>query len=235
MQETVLVTGGNGGLGTIVCSTLLDKNYKVISIGKAGTQLKSNENFSHFDLNLTNFENSLATINQLSFDHLVLAHAMLEAKDFLDLSIQDFNLPYKTNFLSHFAITQLAIKKWLSESTNVAESNHTITYISSVSTKGGTQSEVPYHTSKRAFEGVMLTCAREFSNKGIRSNVISPGIMDVGLGKNILKERPDILDRLPIKSPSDPKEIAELILFLINAKHVTGQSLHVNSGRYFSI
>ncbi|MDQ5981509.1 MAG: 3-oxoacyl-[acyl-carrier protein] reductase [Patescibacteria group bacterium] len=235
MNETVLVTGGNGGLGTVICSSLLDKGYKVISIGQTGTKLKPNDNFIHLDINLTNFENSLSEISKLSFDHLVLAHAMLDSKDFLNLTLEDFIVPIKTNFLSNFVITQYAVKKWLSESKDKVKSNHTITYISTVATKGGTQTEVPYHTTKRAFEGVMLTCAREYSDDGIRSNVITPGIMDVGLGKNILKQRPDILDRLPISSPSDPKEVADLILYLINAKHVTGQNLHVNSGRYFSI
>jgi len=235
MNETVLLTGGSGGLGSVVCSKLLAEGYKIISVDRSHHDSKDSDNLVYVHLDLNDLESIPSALVDLDFDHLVLVHGVLEAKNFLDLTVEDFTSPLRINFLSNFIITQLAIKKWLSNKSKINFSDNTVTYISSVATKGASQTEVPYLTSKRAFEGVLLACAREFSDDGIRSNVISPGIMNVGMGESVLRERPDVLDRLPIKSPTDPKEIADLIIYLLKAKHVTGQNMHVNSGRYFSI
>ena len=76
------------------------------------------------------------------------------------------------------------------------------------------------------------TLAKELA-PNIRVNGISPGLIlwpqdDSQLSE---KEKMIIIDRITLKKQGSPNDIAEAVLFLANAKYITGQVINIDGGR----
>lgn len=245
-KQNIFITGATGGLGSIICEHLIEKKYEIIAVAnnnraqaiklQALAQEKNLEfQFSALDLTDINIQKTLEnTISPANVDHLVLTHGVNFNHDILTLDQKTLEESYRINFLSNFLIAQHFIKNWINTQ-NLESRDKTITYIGSVATETGSAHELAYHAAKRAMSAAMLSFAREFANKKIRANIISPGLMNVGMGKKTVTDRPDVLSRIPLKKTVEPQEIAQLITWIFDSQSVTGQNFHVNSGRYFTI
>ena len=76
------------------------------------------------------------------------------------------------------------------------------------------------------------TLAKELA-PNIRVNGISPGSIlwpqdDSQLSE---KEKMIIIDRITLKKQGSPNDIAEAVLFLADAKYITGQVINIDGGR----
>lgn len=99
---------------------------------------------------------------------------------------------------------------------------------------GGQANYGPYTNAKAAINALTKTLATELAPR-IRVNSIAPGAVDTPFIYSDGKLRFDLesyLNIVPLKSLAKPKEIADLILFLLStsASHITGQCIHVNGG-----
>ena len=76
------------------------------------------------------------------------------------------------------------------------------------------------------------TLAKELA-PNIRTNGISPGSILWPQDESELtdKEKMMMIDRIPLKRQGSPNDIAEAVLFLANAKYITGQVLNIDGGR----
>lgn len=107
-----------------------------------------------------------------------------------------------------------------------------IVTIASVAAKAptGLTGMVPYQTTK----GAMVTFARGLSNEvaaaGIRSNSVSPGVIDTDLTPPDLR---DVGKRAPLGRIGQPDEIAATVSWLVSpeASFVTGADITVSGGR----
>jgi NAD(P)-dependent dehydrogenase (short-subunit alcohol dehydrogenase family) len=107
-----------------------------------------------------------------------------------------------------------------------------IVTIASVAAKApaGSRGMVPYQTSK----GALVTFARGLSNEvaseGIRSNSVSPGVIDTDLTPPDLR---DVGKRAPLGRIGQPDEIAATVSWLVSpeASFVTGTDITVSGGR----
>ncbi len=89
-----------------------------------------------------------------------------------------------------------------------------------------------YAASKHGVVGMTKTAALEYAPK-IRLNAICPGYVDTDLLKDAMTRRGDqILARIPFKRLADPKEIAEMVCWLLSdrASYATGQAFTVDGG-----
>lgn len=70
----------------------------------------------------------------------------------------------------------------------------------------------------------------EYAKDGIRVNTVAPGIVDTPLHKDNPK---DFLKTLsPMGTISTAQEIADAVVFLTEAAHITGEVLHVDGGAH---
>lgn len=108
-----------------------------------------------------------------------------------------------------------------------------IVFISSVAgmTPG---SRIPaYDASKAALGGLMRHVALEGSRRGIRANVVAPGLMDTPLGRAASRGRPSRARTVvPLGRQGTGWETAYAALFLLSdeSAYVTGQTLVVDGG-----
>jgi 3-oxoacyl-[acyl-carrier protein] reductase len=234
----ILVTGASGGLGSKLSEFFLENGHSVIGFYNTtdpeNFSWQSHKNFIGVKLDfvlVTNPEPLLAHISS-DIDHAIFCHGMNLNKDIFALEKNDIQFSHQVNFISTFILAQQILKKWIDTS---AKNDKSLVYIGSVATKGGSPDELAYHSAKRAMESAMLSFARAYPDRNIRANVISPGLMDTKMGKETIKNRPDVLDRIPLKKLVGVDEVVKLIDTVISSPSITGQNFHINNGRFNSI
>jgi len=93
----------------------------------------------------------------------------------------------------------------------------------------GVPASVPMIT-KGGLDAVTRSLAIEYAKSNIRFNAVAPGQVDTPLHKNSPKEFLKTLS--PMGTISDAKDIAEAVVYLAEARHVTGEVLHVDGGAH---
>jgi NAD(P)-dependent dehydrogenase (short-subunit alcohol dehydrogenase family) len=80
--------------------------------------------------------------------------------------------------------------------------------------------------TKGGLDAITLSLASEYAKSKIRFNAVAPGVVDTPLHKN--KPTP----RSAMGTISEPKDIADAVIYLTEAGHVTGEVLHVDDGAH---
>ncbi len=113
------------------------------------------------------------------------------------------------------------------------ESGASIVLISSIAGLRSGSRLVAYDASKAALGGLMRHVAREASRRGIRVNIICPGLVDTPLGRTATAGRPDrAASGVPFGRQATGWEVAYAALFLVSDEsvYVTAQTLAVDGG-----
>ena len=91
-----------------------------------------------------------------------------------------------------------------------------------------------YAASKAALESLTRTMAIEYAPRGIRSNLIAPGIVPVERTEQLFRENPETLrswtDRLPVGRAGTVVEVARACLPLIENEWITGTVWQIDGG-----
>ena len=104
------------------------------------------------------------------------------------------------------------------------------------------QTGMPFHSSiaasKGAIEGFAKSLSAEFAPT-MRVNVIAPSLTDTPMAERFLNndlKKEKVSEKHPLKRFGSPKDIANTVLFLCSnlSDYITGETIHVNGGMYFS-
>lgn len=149
-------------------------------------------------------------------DGLILRMKEEDFDDVLDVNLKGtFNT---TKFVSSIMVRQKCGK---------------IINISSVVGISGNSGQCNYAASKAGVIGFSKSVARELSSRNINVNVIAPGYINTDMTKNLpdrIKE--EVIKSIPMKRIGEPKEVANLVLFLSSnlSDYITGQVINVDGG-----
>lgn len=95
----------------------------------------------------------------------------------------------------------------------------------------GASCEACYSATKGAILALTKALAQELGPSGIRVNAVSPGVILTDMVKNVSREVLDgLAQETPLEKNGRPEDVAQAILYLAEAKFVTGQNLPVNGG-----
>lgn len=99
---------------------------------------------------------------------------------------------------------------------------------------GGIRGGADYAASKAGVLALGKSCAREAASLGITVNCIAPGPIDTPLFQGIVPAaiQQTMIDMMPIKRLGRPREIADMIAFLVSEKagFITGSTVDINGG-----
>jgi NAD(P)-dependent dehydrogenase (short-subunit alcohol dehydrogenase family) len=233
-KQTVIVTGGSQGIGAAIVHEFLDRGYNVVA-----TSLKfTNSGFDPSpNLALVEGDIGLATTAEKvtqtaierfgSIDHLVNNAGIFSAKPFTDYTIDDFRKFVSTNLEGFILVTQPAVKKMLSQ--GKGGSVTTITAALADNPLVGSPASVAMIT-KGGLNAITISLANEYAKDKIRFNAVAPGVVDTPLHKNLKKDAPN--PRSPMGTFSKATDIADAVVYLTEAGHVTGEVLHVDDGAH---
>jgi NAD(P)-dependent dehydrogenase (short-subunit alcohol dehydrogenase family) len=90
-----------------------------------------------------------------------------------------------------------------------------------------------YDSSKSALTGLCRQTAAEGARKGIRANIVAPGLIDTPLGRAATGGRPSRAKApVPLGRQGTAWEVAEPVVFLLSdaASYITSQQLVVDGG-----
>lgn len=116
-----------------------------------------------------------------------------------------------------------------------SQKSGTLVNISSDIGFSGDASRSAYAAAKAGIVGLTKTLALELAPFNVRANAVAPGRIATPRVRATYSdaEWEAAAERIPIGHAGEPEDVAEAVAFLVSdaAKHMTGQTLHVNGGR----
>jgi NAD(P)-dependent dehydrogenase (short-subunit alcohol dehydrogenase family) len=233
-KKTIIVTGASQGIGDAIVRAFLDRGHNVVGTSRdfATSSLVPSTNLALVDGDI----GQLATAERVaraaidkfgSIHHVVNNAGIFSVKPFTDYTADDFDSHVSTNLKGFIFITQLAVKRILSQGTGGSVTSITASLVQNP--VAGVPASIPMAT-KGGLNAITVSLASEYAKENIRFNAVAPGIVDTPLHKDNPK---DFLRTLsPMGTISDPKDIAEAVVYLTEARHVTGEVLHVDGGSH---
>ena len=240
-NTNVILTGATGGIGNSILAKLNEGNAKIIASGTNQEKLdkiKSNYNnviTKKFDLSdHSSIERFIEECNETFENKIdVLINNAGITKDNLTIRMKDeeWNKVISINLSSSFLLSKYAIKKML------RNKNGKIINITSVVGHTGNIGQANYAASKAGLIGMSKSLSLEYGKKNIKINCISPGFIKSEMTDKISDSFKQLLqDKIPLDRFGDPSDVANAVLFLSSSlsDYITGETIHVNGGMYFS-
>lgn len=231
---TIIVTGASRGIGAGITRALIERGYNVVANSRniSRSQFAQTDKLALVEGNIghaaTAGKIAATAIREFgSIDGVVNNAGIFFAKPFTEYTTADFDLLSEIHLKGFLYITQLAVKQMLSQKTG--GSVITITATTVGHPMAAVNGSVPMMT-KGGLEAITLSLAMEYARDSIRFNAVAPGIVDTPMHT---KDRHEFLKTLsPMGQISDVDDIADAVVYLIEARHVTGEVLHVDAGAH---
>ena len=234
-QKTIIVTGASQGIGAGIVHAFLARGYNVVATSRNITEsdaFKPSDRLALVDGDIGEMATAVKIAETAiqkfgAIDALVNNAGIFFTKSFIDYTAEDFKSLVHTNLEGYVYISQLVIRQMLAQ-----KRGGSIVGITSSLVKNpiiGMTVSVPMIT-KGGIDSISRSLSMEYAKDGIRVNVVAPGVVDTPLHKDNPK---DFLKSLsPMGQISSVEDIADAVVYLTEAKQVTGEVLHVDGGSH---
>ena len=243
MNKIAIVTGGAGGIGQAVAMRLAKDDCTVIILdlndeagrrvvgdfGRQGIELSFHRaDLTHEAQVQAVFDTIKATYRRI--DVLVnVAGGSVYRHPLADFSLDHWRAVVDANLTSTFLCCRAAVTPMK------AQKSGAIVNISSDIAFSGDLDRSAYAAAKAGILGLTKSLALELACLGIRVNAVAPGrIATPRVRANYSDAEWEAAAKMiPLGHAGVPEDVAEAVAFLASdaAKHMTGQTIHVNGGR----
>lgn len=229
MSRTVLVTGGNRGIGRAIATAFVDAGYRVAVTARSGegpegtlTVRADVTDAASIDAAYTQVEAELGPVE------VVVANAGITRDTLLmRMSEQDFSDVVDTNLTGSFRVVQRASKGMLR-----AKFGRVILVSSVIGLFGGA-GQANYAASKAGLVGLARSITRELGSRGITANVVAPGFIETDMTDALpAEQQAQYKAQIPAGRFASPEEVAKAITWLASddAAYVSGAVIPVDGG-----
>ena len=234
--RTVIVTGASQGIGAAVVQAFLARGYNVVGTARNATkskELSASDQLALIDGDIGQFETAqkvaeLAIKKFGSIDAVVANAGVFIVKPFTGYTGDDFRALVSTNLEGFIYITQLAVKQMQAQKTG--GSVVSITAALADNPIAGEPASLAMIT-KGGLNAGLRSLALEYAKEHIRFNAVAPGIVNTSLRTDDSKEY--LESRSPMGTISSVEDIASAVVYLTEARQITGEVLHVDGGAHF--
>ena len=240
-NTNIILTGATGGIGNSILEKLITSGANVLATGTNEDKLKlikeKYENVITEKFDISNHSEIESFVNKANdtlggkIDVLINNAGITRDNLSIRMKEEEWQKVIDINLTSTFLLSKNSIKKMLKSKKGK------IINITSVVGHTGNIGQANYTASKAGVVAMSKSLALEYGKKNINVNCISPGFITTDMTDKINDEYKEILkSRIPLDRFGSPNDIANAVIFLSSqlSDYITGETLHVNGGMYFS-
>ena len=240
-NTNIILTGATGGIGNSILEKLITSGANVLATGTNEDKLKlikeKYENVITEKFDISNHSEIESFVNKANdtlggrIDVLINNAGITRDNLSIRMKEEEWQKVIDINLTSTFLLSKNSIKKMLKSKKGK------IINITSVVGHTGNIGQANYTASKAGVVAMSKSLALEYGKKNINVNCISPGFITTDMTDKINDDYKEILkSRIPLDRFGSPNDIANAVIFLSSelSDYITGETLHVNGGMYFS-
>ena len=227
--RTVLVTGGNRGIGLAIAAEFVARGHRVAVTARSGdgpagslTVRADVTDAASVDAAFTAVEAELGPVEVLIANAGITRDTLL-----LRMSEEDFTSVIDTNLSGAFRVVKRASKGMLKARFG------RIVLVSSVVGLLGSAGQVNYAASKSGLIGLARSITRELGSRNITANIVAPGFVETEMTAVLPAEQQSAyLASIPAGRFATPQEVARVIVWLAgdDAAYISGSVMPVVGG-----
>ena len=247
MAKTAIITGGSRGIGKALSLKLGEMGYNVVinyrspsSKALSDEIAKELEEKYHVETLVVKADVSKyeecenlfkETVKKFGdkIDVLVNNAGITNNCNFIDITKEAYERVISTNLMSFLHMSHLVLPYMVNHSDK--EHQCSIVNTSSVGGMTGVINQADYCAAKSGVIGLSRALALEFAKKGIRVNVIAPGMIMTDMLRGVNQDELRALaSTIPEGYIGDVSDIAGALEYILKAPYLTGQVISPNGG-----
>ena len=227
--RSVLVTGGNRGIGRAIAEAFLAQGDKVAVTSRSGD---APEGAFAVACELTDPDSVNAAFDAVEqhqgpVEVLVANAGVTKDTLLLRMSEEDWSSVIETNLTGSYRLAKRAAKGML------RLRRGRIIFVSSVVALLGSPGQVNYAASKAGLVGMARSLARELGSRAITANVVAPGYVETDMTAGLPEDQKTAYQaQIPLQRFASTDEVAGAVTWLASdtAGYVTGAVIPVDGG-----
>jgi 3-oxoacyl-[acyl-carrier protein] reductase len=229
VSRSVLVTGGNRGIGRAIAEAFIAQGDAVAVTTRNGDAPEGAFGVACELTDPASVEAAFAAVeeHQGPVEVLVANAGITRDTLLLRMSEQDWSDVIDTNLTGSFRLAKRASKGML------RLRRGRIIFVSSVVALLGSPGQINYAASKAGLVGMARSLARELGSRSITANVVAPGYVETDMTADLPEDQKATYQKqIPLQRFATPDEIASTVTWLASegAAYVTGAVIPVDGG-----